>query len=62
MIKKLAIKLVEYRVILILAVTGIFDYYYMGLISFALPQLQEHFHLTEKEVGPIVGLLRLGFI
>ncbi len=50
------------RTIIILSVTGVFDYYYTGMLSFALPQLQREFHLSEGQLGPLLGLLRLGFI
>jgi AAHS family 4-hydroxybenzoate transporter-like MFS transporter len=34
----------------------------MGMLAFALPQIQQRFHLSENEIGPVLGLLRLGFI
>ncbi len=55
-------RFLELKTIIILAVTGIFDYYFMGLIAFALPQLQQKFHIPEEQVGFMLGLFRLGFI
>jgi MFS family permease len=51
-----------WRTIFILALTGMFDFYYLGLLSFSLPQLQDQFNIPEAEIAPLLGLLRLSVI
>jgi len=50
------------KLLLLFLITGLMDYYYMGVLSFGLPQFQTRFHISENEIGPFIAILRIGLI
>jgi MFS family permease len=50
------------KVLLLSLISGLMGYYYMGILSFGLPQFQKRFQISDSEIGLFIAMLRLGLI